>query len=144
MNRSYFELRVIARPTNDYGLALYQTPAQANGHTPEAHLVAQVWGAPLRMVADQVFRALRKGGHRATELSHSRTKPFALDEETGVRLGVLFLAIKPLHKPLRIDAISSAVQGMANEEAYYWFSKCTSHPTASQAQKAFRVLMAKE
>jgi hypothetical protein len=144
MNSSHFELRVIPRPASEYGLALYQTPARTNSHAPESQLVAQVWGAPLRMVADNVFRALRKGGHRMTELTRSREKPFDLDEDTGVRLGVLFLAVKPLHKPLRIDAISSAVQSMASEEAYYWFSKCTAARTAPQAQKALRILLAKE
>ena len=95
-----------------------------------------------KAVSDHVFRALRKTGHRATELSRARHEPFILDEDTGVRLGLLFLAVKPLHKTTRIDSISGALRSMASEEAYYWFSKCTSDRTARFAQRALRILLA--
>ena len=145
MNGNFFELRVVPRPGSEYGLALYQMPPSAggaNGHVPKMRLVAQVWGLPLRAVSDHVFRAIRKGGYRATELSRSRQEPFTLEEDTGVRLGVLFLAVKPLHKSGRIDAISGALRSMASEEAYYWFSKCTSDRTARFAQRALRIMLA--
>jgi hypothetical protein len=145
MTNETFELHVIPRPGNDYGLALYQTPPSAggtNGHARQMRLVTQVWGLPLRAVGEHVFRAIRKGGHRTTELSRSRRDPFILDEDTGVRLGLLFLAVKPLHKTTRIESISAAVRGMASEEAYYWYSKCTSGRTARFAQRAFRVMIA--
>ncbi len=142
MHDNFFELRVVPRPGSEYGLALYQMPPRANGHAPKMCLVAQVWGLPLRAVADHVFRALRKSGHRATELSRARHEPFILDEDTGVRLGLLFLAVKPLHKSGRIDAISAALRSMASEEAYYWFSKCAAGRTARFAQRALRIMLA--
>jgi len=145
MTNETFELRVIQRPGKDYGLALYQLPPssrRANGHAPEIRLVTQVWGLPLRAVADHVFGAIRKGGHRATELSRARREPFVLDEDTGVRLGLLFLAVKPLQKTTRIESISAAMRGMASEEVYYWFSKCTFDRRARFAQRALRILLA--
>jgi len=142
MNNNFFELRVVPRPSSEYGLALYQMPPRTNGHVPKMRLVAQVWGLPLRAVSDHVFRALRKGGYRATELSRSRQEPFTLEEDTGVRVGLLFLAVKPLHKPGRIDAVSAGLRSMASEEAYYWFSKCTSGRSARFAQRALRIMLA--
>lgn len=142
MNDDFFELRVVPRPSSEYGLALYQMPPRTNGYVPKMRLVAQVWGLPLRAVSDHVFRALRKSGHRATELARARHEPFILDEDTGVRLGLLFLAVKPLHKTTRIDSISAALRSMASEEAYYWFSKCTSDRTARFAQRALRIMLA--
>ncbi len=145
-----FELRVAPHGGGDYGLALYQWPVAANAGresnappTKPLQLVSLA-GDPLRAVADHVLEALRKAGYRATDLSRERKKPFRLDEETGLRLGLLFLAVKPLSRMDRIEAISGALRAMPSEEAYYWFSKCTAGASASQAQKALRILLSDE
>jgi len=106
--------------------------------------VVKVGGGVLRAVADHILEALRRCGYKATDLSASRRAPFLLNEETGVRLGLLFLAIKPISKMSRVEAISDGVRAMTSEEAYYWYSKCTTGPTAERAQKALRVLLAGE
>ena len=142
-----FELRVVRRGEADYGLALYQRPAagrgqpEGNGHWP---LVVQTWGTPLKSVMDQVLATIREAGYRPSDLSRNRQAPFALDEAQGVRLGLLFLAVKPLRKVIRMTNISEQVRGMTDEEAYYWFSKTTSTATARRAQRAMRVLLAEE
>jgi hypothetical protein len=145
-----FELRVVPRDSGDYGLALYQWPVAANaGHgsntrpTKPQQLVSLA-GDPLRAVADHVLEALRKSGYKVTDLSRNRRQPFQLDEETGLRLGLLFLAIKPLTRMDRVEAISSALRTMPSEEAYYWFSKCTAEASAINAQRALRILLAGE
>lgn len=148
-----FELRVVPHDSGDYGLALYQWPvaavAQGAGHFESArHLkpqhLASLAGDLLRAVADHVLEALRKSGYKVTDLSHNRQKPFRLDEETGLRLGLLFLAVKPLTRMDRVEAISSGLRTMPSEEAYYWFSKCTAEASAANAQRALRILLAGE
>ena len=67
-----------------------------------------------------------------------------LNEESGVRLGLLMLAVKPLRKSSRMTDISEQVQSMASEEAYYWFSKSTDHQVGRRSQKAMRILLARE
>ena len=142
-----FELRVVRRGETEYGLALHQRPAagrgqpEGNGHWP---LVVQTWGTPLKSVMDQVLATIRGAGYRTTDLARNRQAPFALDEAQGVRLGLLFLAVKPLRKVIRMTSISEQVRGMTDEEAYYWFSKTTSTATARRAQRAMRVLLAEE
>jgi hypothetical protein len=142
-----FELRVVRRGETDYGLALHREPAAGrdrvseNGHWP---LVVQTWGTPLRSVMDQVLTAIKEAGYRSTDLSRNRQAPFALTEAQGVRLALLFLAVKPLRKVARMATISDQVQGMTDEEAYYWFSKSTGVTTARRAQRAMRVLLAEE
>jgi hypothetical protein len=142
-----FELRVVRRGETDYGLALHQRPAagrgqpEGNGHWP---LVVQTWGTPLKSVMDQVLATIREAGYRPNDLSRNRQAPFALDEAQGVRLGLLFLAVKPLRKVIRMTSISEHVQSMTDEEAYYWFSKTTAAATARRAQRAMRVLLAEE
>jgi hypothetical protein len=101
-------------------------------------------GDNLRAVADHVIEGLRQADYRATDLSPERREPFYLPEAVGVRLGLVFLAVKPLSKLRRVEAISHGIRQMPLEEAYYWYSKCTDTDTADRAQKALRVLLAAE
>ena len=140
-----FELRVLLKGDAAYGLALYQNRPDRNGAAKADPVrVVQVWGDPLRTVMDQVLIALRKSKYQPTDLRRSRQAPFRLKEEEGVRLGVLFMAVKPLRKLSRIEAISERVQGMELEELYYWYSKSTAAHDGRRARKAFRILIAEE
>jgi hypothetical protein len=157
-----FQLRVTAggRQPGSYSLALYQRPVSTNGTTAMNYVpaksgmrrVAELSGDLLRAVADHVLEALRRSGYRATDLHANRREPFHLGEEAGVRLGLLFLAVKPVTKSSRIEAISQGLRKMTSEEAYYWYSKCMAAPDATlngeraheRAQKALRVLLADE
>ena len=142
-----FELRVQPNGESQYGLALLQKPHRdldRTGKVEEWQLVVRVHGQPLKAVLDQVLATIKKAGYKASDLSRGREKPFHLNESLGVRLGLLFLAVKPLRKTSRMGDISEQVQGMTDEEAYYWFSKTNSAKTGRRAQKAMRLLLADE
>jgi len=117
---------------------LYQQPAI------KTRVSVELGGDSLRTVADVVLEALRQNGYKPTDLSAARRQPFVLSEESGVRLGLVFLAVKPVTKLNRIEAISQGVRQMTAEELYYWYSKCTGAPAAERAQKALRVLLSEE
>jgi hypothetical protein len=147
MSNEAFELRVQPNGDSQYGLALFQKPHRnldRNGKIEEWQLVVRVYGQPLKAALDQVLITIKKAGYKASDLSRSRETPFHLTESLGVRLGLLFLAVKPLRKTSRMGDISEQVQGMTDEEAYYWFSKMTSANTGRRAQKAMRLLLADE
>lgn len=155
MTASPFELRVIhptyrqagERQKGEYGVALYQQPVHSRASNPHAEaprLVTRIWGLPFRCTVDRTITALKESGYRASDLSKTRSAPFILDEESGVRLGLLFLATKPLRKLARIEMISGAIWVMGPEEAYYWFSKCTNQMSGRRAQRALRLLLAKD
>ncbi len=147
-----FELRAIPLPygvagrrAEEYGLALYQEPVRSRGRSlkeAEPQLVIRIWGTAFRATVDRILAALKDNGYRASELSRGRKAPFLLSEESGVRLGLLFLAAKPLRKLTRIEAISDAIWAMGPEETYYWFSKCTDPTKDRRARRALRVLLA--
>ena len=145
-----FQLRIIHNRKTRFGFALYQEPhwekngKRRLGDDGEWHQVVQVWGVPLQAVMGQVLATLKSAKYRPSDLSESRKTPFDLTESSGVRLGLLFLAVKPLRKTSRLSAIAEAVEGMADEEAYYWFSKVTDARHGRRSQKAFRILVAKE
>lgn len=133
----------------DYTLTLRQRVVERpKAGQPEAtsrlETVVVIGGDNLRAVADHVIEALRKAEYKATDLSAARRKPFYLPEEVGVRLGLVLLTVKPLHKLRRVEQISYGIRQMPSEEAYYWYSKCTAAGTADRAQKALRALLAAE
>ena len=144
-----FVLYTVPEPEGSYRVALYQW-LRKNGdgvkHAPGAMWGIELGGDPLRAVADHLIVALRANGHKATELARAAgsEKPFYLNEPTGVRLALILLAVKPLARHDRIEAIGQGIHAMGDEEAYYWFSKCSAGPNATRAQKALRVLLAAE
>jgi hypothetical protein len=149
-----FELQVVPDPqaaaATGYALALRQRvvqPAEDHLYDKGAGRLATVvtlGGDALRAVADLVMEALRQAGYKPTDLGPGRQTPFYLPEAAGVRLGLVMLAVKPLSKLGRVEAIASGIRVMPPEEAYYWYSKCTARDTAERAQKALRVLLAGE
>ncbi|MDI6769437.1 MAG: ASCH domain-containing protein [Anaerolineales bacterium] len=149
---SEFELRVLPETGNGYRLEFTQKLAEAVPDQPflyqqptiKTRVSVELGGDALRAIADQVIETLRQNGYKPTDLSASRREPFHLDEQTGVRLGLIFLAVKPITKTARIEAISQGVRGMTAEELYYWYSKCSGGPAAERAQKALRILLSSE
>jgi hypothetical protein len=155
--RHAFELRVVSNPKKktsqpSYRLALYQrfiepppTQSQMNLGAPvKMRLVAELGGDLLKAVANQILETLRQNGYKATDLSAARREPFYLNEESGVRLGLLFLAIRPLTKLNRVEMISLGLRQMTSEELYYWYSKCTGTANPGRGQKSLRVLLSGE
>jgi hypothetical protein len=146
MKRGSYCLEVIARPENQYGLALSEVitaPTPTKGGQ-ESRQVVRIWGSAMQAVYDRIVEAVKANRGRASDIRLGRKSPFPLDEESAVRLGLLLLAIKPLRKMSRIEAIREATATMGAEEAYYWYSKCASPSYARRATRAFRILHAQE
>lgn len=149
---SEFELRVLPEAGNGYRLEFAQKLVESVPDQPflyhqpaiKTRVSVELGGDALRAIADQVIETLRQNGYKPTDLSAARRQPFVLSEESGVRLGLIFLAVKPITKSSRIEAISQGVRLMTAEELYYWYSKCTGGPTAERAQKALRILLSGE
>lgn len=140
-----FELRVEPREDRGYQLSLWQSTPVRRGRGPVApSLVARVQGDPLRLVLEQILALLKSAGYRPSELGPQRREPFTLKEEDGVRLGLLFLAVKPLRKLHRIESVADRVRSMETEEAYYWYSKTTTPESGPRGQRALRLLLAEE
>ncbi len=135
--RGEFELLVHRVGETDLGIELRQV---VNGRDEAPRRVVFVAGRALQAVGDHVFDALRQAGHRPSELTRTRRSPFALPEQAGVRLALAILATKPLRKIRRVEEISRGVRAMSDDEAYYWFAKCTDPDHGPRAQRAFRDL----
>lgn len=137
-----FELRVAPDRERSYRLALWQRPVGPNGTTSITRPMATLRGVPLQVAMDQVLDWLKLEGHRSSVLAPTQTEPLPLGEEAGVRIGLLFLALRPLLRLERMETIVSGLRAMPSEEAYYWFSKCVAERSGLHAQRALRILLA--
>lgn len=140
-----FELHVVPASEREYRLALWQHAIPANGNPgAQARHLVTLSGVPLQVGLDQILDTLKREGYRASVLNPAQREPLTLKEEAGVRLGLLFLALKPLTKVSRMEQIAAGLRGMPGEEAYYWFSKCATERGRRHAQRALRILLAGE
>jgi hypothetical protein len=146
-----FALYAVPEEGGGYRVALYQwinvgqVPAStAAPQAPGALWSVDLGGDALRAVMDHLLAALRANDYKATDLARSvgNETPFYLNEPSGLRLALILMAVKPLARHDRIEAIGQGIQAMSAEEAYYWFSKCTAGADAVRAQKALRILLA--
>lgn len=139
-----FALWVYPVDPSSYGLRLCQASESGRGALQSGAKIEQIKGDPLKLTLTDVLSCLKRMGHNASDLHRGHTEAFRLNEEEGVRLAVLFMAVKPLRKISRIEAISERVRAMAPEELYYWYSKSTDPDGARRARHALRVLIADE
>ena len=128
--------------TNDQGL---KTKGRPPG--PRRRRVVAFWGFPLAMAQGDILELLRENGHPPSAIAKRKKRRLALEEEQGVRLGLLFQTLKPLRKTERMDAMIEGVRRMSAEEAYYWYSKTANGAVNAEhrrALRALRILLAQE
>lgn len=137
-----FLLRVVPESKGRYLLSLEQCPTGRTETEPKA--IVTLGGDPLSVSLETVLQALRETGQKPSELRRDRKVPFEVSETIGVRLGLLFLAVKPLRKPSRMEDLARGIRALTDEESYYWFGKVTAKGQARRAQKALRLLLSEE
>jgi hypothetical protein len=136
-----FQLAVEPLPNTSYALTVFQRPfpASRNGRPLPSVKMGSIDGLALSSAQDIVLDVLRSNHYRPTVLQHNRKKCLGLNEESGVRLALLFKAISPLSNLDHIRTLQQAIGAMSDEEAYYWFSKCCG-PNGRRGVRALRVL----
>ena len=102
-----------------------------------------VSGLAVRVLTATLLETIRKHGYRPTTLL-TRQRPFELEESSGVRLGVSLYAVKSLRRSARMEQILEAIGRMPDEEAYYWYAKCSETTTGRRSQRALRIMLAGE
>ena len=145
-----FQLLVEPLKDNETALTLLMDPfsrLKRNAPEPKPERLVSIWGNPLAAAYPTIHELVRAEGYRPSDLRPGRRTTLKLKEDSGVRLGLLMKAIKPLRKLIRIQTVIEGVQGMSREEAAYWFSKAINSPDDAErrrAMKAMRILLARE
>ncbi len=73
-------------------------------------------------------------------LGNSNDLELFIEEESGVRLSLLFESIRSISTMTSIDKILNYIRTISKEEAYYWFSKCFFRKFQKSGLKAFKIL----
>jgi hypothetical protein len=94
-------------------------------------------GTSAARVAGSLHDVLRNAGVPGRTWASSR--PIELDPVTGAHTELLVLAVKPLRRGDRVEAVGEGVGKMSREEASYWHAK--SHQPGGL--RALRVLLTK-
>lgn len=139
-----FRFVVASRPNHEIVAVLSQ--GTRRGAETVFEQVVAVWGLPLEVAKGAVADALRANGvsvFRGARLPRPGEADILLDEATGIRLSLVFLALKPLRRLDRMEEIVEKIRDMSREETFYWFSKCI-NGHGQRATKALRVLLSEE
>lgn len=73
-------------------------------------------------------------------LGNSNDLELFIEEESGVRLALLFESIRSISTMIRVDKILNHIRALSKEEIYYWFSKCFFKKFQKSGLRAFKIL----
>lgn len=114
---------------------LYERIAN-NGSQPKIEYVSCISGWRISLVEHILKKSINI--YKGKQLSNSNR--FRIEEEDGVRVGLIFSAIQILQKMEKCERIISTIQRMSREEAYYWYSKVRDKEL-HKGSRALRVLL---
>jgi hypothetical protein len=136
-----FHLAIEPLPNASYALTVLQRPfpASRNGKALPSMKIGRIDGLALSSAWDMILEVLRSNHHPPAALQHDKKKRLGLNEESGVRLSLLFQVIAPLSDLDHIRVLQQAIWAMSDEEVYYWFSKCYG-PNGWRGVHALRIL----
>ena len=135
-----FHLTVEPLPNASYALTVFQRPypTSRNGQVLPPIKRGSISGLALSSAWEMIFDALQDR-HQHAMLQGGKKKRFGLSEESGVRLSLLFQVTAPLQDLDCIRTVQQKIWAMSNEEAYYWFAKCSA-PDGDRGVRALRIL----
>ncbi|MGQ9919073.1 MAG: DUF7680 family protein [Bryobacteraceae bacterium] len=136
-----YELRLRARSSTNWSLAIYQLPSPATPRLKEAEHVGTLQGAALRLVEMRVLKRLLKEKIQLGALKPGKARKWPLDEETALHLGLLFRVLAPMKNSDRIREVADGVEAMGKEEAGYWMSMALHRPNRRRVLAALRMLL---
>jgi hypothetical protein len=102
--------------------------------------VRRLSGARLRSVLQLLKESIQETNLDSSDITRTGNETIFLREETGIRVSLAFMGIKPLRRVDRMRRIARGISRMSIEECYYWYAKCRS-PKNPNGTKALRVLL---
>ncbi|CAK0742090.1 hypothetical protein CCP2SC5_1150006 [Azospirillaceae bacterium] len=135
-----YEVRFRRHGAADCEIQIWQMPSIATPQIKEPLRVAGLRGRNLDLIEHRVLRRLAAAGVKV-DLVGSASKGRALDEETALRLGLLFRVLAPMRNRDRMRAIADGVEAMSREEAAYWLGMAIHRKNPRRVLTALRYLL---
>ncbi|MDA8048920.1 MAG: hypothetical protein M0002_02760 [Rhodospirillales bacterium] len=138
-----YEVRLLRAPGSTPEISIWQMPARATPHIREPLRLGGLAGRNLELVEHRVLRRLAATGLRADYApAATRTaRGHALDEQTALRLALLFRALAPMRDRTRMRAVAEGIEAMGREEAAYWLGMTLHRPNPRRVLTALRYLL---
>ncbi len=102
--------------------------------------VRRLSGARLRSILQLIEKTLREKDIDPSKITGTGDSVLLIHEESGIRLSLGFVGVKPLQRVDRMRSLSRGIGQMGLEECYYWYAKCRS-PKSPNGEKALRTLL---
>lgn len=135
-----FEVRVIRHGAADTEVQVWQLASAASPQAALPARVAGLRGRNLDLVEHRVLKLLRQAGTGfSPERGRTETRP--LDEDSALRLGLLFRMLAPMRSRDNIRAVAEGIEAMGREEASYWLGMAMHRKNPRRALTALRFLL---
>ena len=138
-NAPKYEFRFRRHGPGDCEMEVWQVPSQATPQIKEPVRVAGLRGRNLELAENRAIRRLSSAGIKG-DLSANGGR-FPLDEDSALRLGLMFRAIAPMRHRDRMRAVADGVDSMAREEAAYWLGMAMHRKNPRRVLTALRYLL---
>lgn len=138
----FYEIRLqVGQRSDDWRLEVWQTPSPATPRLAAPEFVAALKGAALRLVEARVLKRLSRAGVSLGALTPGKGRSWPIDEDTALRLGLLFRALAPMRNLGRIREVADGVEAMSREEAAYWLGMALHRRYPRRVLAALRLLL---
>ncbi|MGH7058674.1 MAG: DUF7680 family protein [Acetobacteraceae bacterium] len=124
-------------------ISIWQMPASATPQIKEPLRLGGLVGRNLELVEHRVLRRLAAAGLRADYVRAAPRDPrgHPLDEQTALRLALIFRALAPMRERNRMRAVADGIEAMDREEAAYWLGMTLHRPNPRRVLTALRYLL---
>ena len=123
-------------------ISIWQMPSAATPQVKEPVRLAGLAGRNLDLVEHRVLRRLGAAGFRGDcGRGPAARDGHTVDEQTALRLALMFRALAPMRHRDRMRAIADGIEAMGREEAAYWLGMVLHRANPRRVLTALRFLL---
>jgi hypothetical protein len=138
--QSLYELRARRHGPGDTEIEIWQLPSLATPQIVNPLRLAGLRGRNLELTEHRVLRRLKESGIRL-DLLPIEGMGSALNEETALRLALLFRTLAPMRNRDNMRLVADGIEAMGKEEAGYWLGMSVHRKNPRRVLTALRILL---
>tara|TARA_R110001606_G_scaffold365537_1_gene520436 strand:+ start:4072 stop:4551 length:480 start_codon:yes stop_codon:yes gene_type:complete len=135
-----YELRARRHGPGDTEIEIWQVPSLATPQIVNPLRLAGLRGRNLELTEHRVLRRLKESGIRL-DLLPIEGMGSALNEETALRLALLFRTLAPMRNRDNMRLVADGIEAMGKEEAGYWLGMSVHRKNPRRVLTALRILL---